>query len=65
VTQARGCDDLSAKTLERFASSHVGATESASLRTALAASVSALLDEGVEAGLTHPSVVDERLAGLR
>jgi hypothetical protein len=65
ITQARGYDDLSAKTLERFASSHVGGTASASLRMALAASVSALLDEGLEAGLTHASVVGERLAELR
>jgi hypothetical protein len=65
VAQARGYDDLSAKTLERFASSHVGATESASLHTALAASMSALLDEGVESGLTHASVVSERLTELR
>jgi len=65
VAQARGYDDLSSETLERFASSHVAGTHAASLHTALAASVSALLDEGVEAGLAHASVVDERLAELR
>src|SRR5690242_9955325 len=65
AAQARGYDDLSAKTLERFASSHVGGTEPASLRSALAASVAALLDEGAEAGLAHASVVGERLAELR
>jgi hypothetical protein len=65
VAQARGYDDLSANTLKRFASSHVGGTERSSLRSALAASVSALLDEGIASGLTHASVVGERLAELR
>jgi hypothetical protein len=65
VAQARGYDDLSANTLERFASSHVGGTERSSLRSALSASVSALLDEGIESDLTHASVVGERLAELR
>jgi len=65
VAQARGYDDLSAKTLERFASCHVGAIDPASLRMELAASVSALLDEGIASGLPHASAVGKRLAELR
>jgi hypothetical protein len=65
VSQGRGYDELSAETLERFASSHVPATEPDSLRVALAATISALLDEGVDAGLAHAPVVSERLVELR
>jgi hypothetical protein len=64
VGQARGYDDLSGETLERFGSTHVATTRPASLRVALAASVSALLDEGLDAGLACSPVVAERLAEL-
>jgi hypothetical protein len=62
---ARGYDDLPAETLARFEDAHVGAVEPAALRTALAASVLALLHEGAEAGLPHAHVVAERLGELR
>ncbi len=65
VVQTRGYDDLSIETLERFATTHVGATEARSLRTALESSVSALLDEGTAADLAHAPIVAERLAELR
>jgi hypothetical protein len=64
-TQARGYDDLPAETLARTEQTHVGAIEAGALRTALVASVGALLDEGEEAGLPHASVVADRLADLR
>ena len=63
--QARGYDDLSADTLARFDDAHVGAVEPAALRTALAASVRALMREGAEARLPHADAVAERLAELR
>jgi hypothetical protein len=64
-TQARGYDDLPAEVLGRSANAHVGSLESSALRTALAASVDALLEEGGAAGLFHAEVVAERLAELR
>jgi hypothetical protein len=64
VVQARGYDDLSAKTLARFEGSHAGAVEPGALRAALAASVGALLQEGVEAYLPHAEIVAQRLADL-
>ena len=63
--QARGSDDLAPETLARFAGTHVGAVEPEALRAALAASVSALMREGADAGLGTASVVAERLAELR
>jgi hypothetical protein len=63
--QARSYDDLSAETHARFEDSHVGALEPGALRAALAASVLTLMREGVEAGLPHAHVVEERLAELR
>jgi predicted nucleotidyltransferase len=65
AVQARGYDDLSDGTLARFEDAHVGALEPAALRSALAASVVALLREGTEARLPHAHVVAERLAELR
>jgi hypothetical protein len=63
--QARSYDDLSVETLARSEGAHVGAVEPGALRGALAASVLALMHEGVEAGLPHAQVVAERLAELR
>jgi predicted nucleotidyltransferase len=63
--QARGYDDLPAEILARFAETHVAAAEPESLRTALAASVSALMREGADADLVTAKVVAERLADLR
>jgi hypothetical protein len=65
AVQARGYDDLSAKTLARSEESHVGALEPSALRAALAASVAALADEGIKADIPHAQVVAERLADLR
>jgi hypothetical protein len=62
---ARGYDDLPAEILARFDDTHVGATEPDPLRAALAASVGALMREGVEANLSHADTVARRLAGLR
>ena len=64
AVQARGYDDLSAETLGRFAGAHIGAVEPAALRTALAASVRALLHEGADAGLPNADDVAQRLAEL-
>ena len=64
AVQARGYDDLSDETLARFEDAHVGALEPPALRSALAASVVALLREGTEARLPHAHVVAERLAEL-
>jgi hypothetical protein len=65
AVQARGYDDLSDETLARFEDAHVGAVEPTALRSALAASVVALLREGTQALLPHAHVVAERLAELR
>jgi hypothetical protein len=65
AVQARGFDDLSAETLARFEDAHVSAVEPGALRAALAASVLALMREGVEARLPHADVVAQRLAELR
>jgi hypothetical protein len=65
AVQARGHDDLSADTLARFDDAHVGAVEPDALRRALAASVSALVHEGVEARLPDANTVAHRLAELR
>jgi len=63
--QARGYDDLSEAALAGFGGTHVGATEPAVLRAALGASVVALMEEGLEAGLPDAGTVAERLAELR
>jgi hypothetical protein len=65
AVQARGYDDLSAETLGRFEHAHVSAIEPGPLRAALAASVLALMCEGMEACLPHADVVAQRLADLR
>jgi hypothetical protein len=65
AVQARGYDDLPAKTLARFEDAHVGTIEPGGLRAALLASVAALMREGEEARLPHAHVVSERLALLR
>jgi hypothetical protein len=65
AAQARGYDDLPAETLARFEEVHVGALEPKVLRTALAASVRALLEEGAAARVPNAQVVVERLAELR
>jgi len=64
AVQARGYDDLSAETLVRFEHTHIGALEPEALRAALAASVRALLREGVEAQLPHVGSVATRLEEL-
>jgi hypothetical protein len=64
-TQARGFDDLPAQVLGRSTDAHVGSLDASALRTALAASIGALLEEGRAAGLSHAGVVAERLAELR
>jgi len=64
AVQARGYDDLSAETLARFEHSHVGATDRATLRAALASSVVALMREGAGARLPHADAVAQRLADL-
>ena len=64
AVQARGYDDLPAETLARFEHTHVAAVEPEALRAALAASVSALMREGADAGLGAAKVVAERLADV-
>jgi hypothetical protein len=65
AVQARHYDDLPPEILARFDEVHVGAVEPAALRSALAASVVALLREGAEARLPHAPIVAERLVELR
>ena len=64
AVQARGYDDLSAEALARFEDAHVGAVEPDALRTALDASVRALVREGVDGRLAHADAVAQRLAHL-
>lgn len=64
VAQARGFDDLSAKTLARFEGAHIGTLDPGSLRAALAASLRALTAEGRDCGLPNAAVVAERLTEL-
>jgi hypothetical protein len=64
AAQARTYDDLPAESLARFEEAHVGAVEPAVLRSALAASVAALMREGADARLPHAHIVAERLAEL-
>jgi hypothetical protein len=65
AVQARGFDDLSAETLARFEAAHVGGIEPGALRTALGASVLALMRAGADARLPHAETVAQRLAELR
>ncbi len=64
AAQARGYDDLPAETLARFEYAHVGEAEPAALRTALAASVAALMREGAGARLPHADTLAQRLVDL-
>jgi hypothetical protein len=63
--QARSYDDLSAETLVRFEDAHVGQVEPEALRSALAASVLALMREGAEVRLPDAHVVADRLADFQ
>jgi hypothetical protein len=65
AVQARGYDDLSADTLARFDDAHVVEVEPDALRSALAATVLALMREGAEARLPHADIVAHRLIELR
>ena len=62
--QARGYDELPREVLAGLEGAHVGSVELDELRRALAASVRALVGEGVEAGVPGADVVAERLAEL-
>ena len=64
AAQARGYDDLPPETLAGFAGTHVESGQPDALRRALAASVAALLHQGVEAALPDADVVADRLAEL-
>jgi hypothetical protein len=64
AVQARGYDDLPTATLARLDDAHVTAVEPAALRTALTASVRALVHEGTEARLPQADTVARRLAEL-
>jgi hypothetical protein len=63
-TQARGYDELSAETVASFEGAHIPSLEPEALRSALAASIRELLDEGARAGLPHARSVADRLAEL-
>jgi hypothetical protein len=65
AAQARGYDDLPPEILARSEETHVGTLRPGALRSALGASVDALLVEGVEAGLRKARLVADRLAELR
>ncbi len=64
AVQARGYDELPPEILADLERSHVGSLEPDALRSALAASVLTLLDEGAEADVQDVDVVAERLAEL-
>jgi hypothetical protein len=64
AVQARGYDQLPSETLAAFDGAHVGSVEPDALRTALGASILALLDQGAHAYLPDVDVVAERLAAL-
>jgi hypothetical protein len=64
AVQARGYDDLPADALAQFEGSLVGALEPGPLRAALAASVTVLIREGVEARVSSADIVAERLVEL-
>ena len=65
AVQARGYDQLPPETLAALDRTHVGSVEPKALRSALGASVAALLNEGAEADIRHVDAVAERLAELR
>lgn len=62
--QARGYDDLPTETVARFEQTHVGAVEPRALRTALAACVSALVEQGTEAAVPAVDIIAQRIADL-
>jgi hypothetical protein len=64
AVQARAYDDLPPETLARFDGTHVASHRPEALRHALAASVTALVDTAVEAGLPHAEVVADRLSEI-
>lgn len=64
AVQARGYDDLPAQALAQFQGTLVGALEPGPLRVALAASVRALIREGVKARVSSADIVAERLVEL-
>ena len=64
AAQARGYDELSPETLAAFERTHLGSVAPDVLRTALGASVLALLNEGGEADLPDVDLVAERLVEL-
>jgi hypothetical protein len=64
AVQARGYDDLSAETHERFAETHVRALEPGALRAALAAASRELLREATDADVPQADVVASRLDEL-
>jgi hypothetical protein len=64
AVQARGYDDLPADALASFDGTHVGSLQPARLRSALAAAMRALLNEGMEAQVPSVDAVAQRLAGL-
>jgi hypothetical protein len=64
AAQARGYDDLPAERLAAYDRTHVGSLDPYALRSALAASTSALLDEAANAELPHTDIVGEWLAEL-
>jgi hypothetical protein len=65
ASQARGYDDLPVDALASFDGTHVGSLEPEFLRSALAASMRALLHEGREANVPSTDAVAQRLAELR
>jgi hypothetical protein len=65
AVQARGYDDLPPETLARFEQTHIGSLSPDALRVALAASVTALVEEAEGAEVRGAGIVSERLAELR
>jgi hypothetical protein len=64
AVQARGYDQLPPETLAGFDRTHVGSIEPDAIRSALAAAVLALINEGTEADLPDADAVAKRLAEL-
>lgn len=64
AVQARGYDQLPPETLAGFGGTHVGSIEPDAIRSALAGSVLALINEGTEADLPDVDAVAKRLAEL-
>lgn len=62
--QARGYDDLPDETRARFDGTHIGSLEPDALRTALASSATALIQEAKQAALPNAVIVEDRLAEI-